>query len=180
MKNRSCGWPRGLLTPAGRAEVYARLHGVQCRLASWPRFHFWEQDHHPRNYNWHHPMWSMVNYQSLLLSALAETLAQFLLPRFPRLIPFFHNLAIEISNTRGETFSFLVGENSQNPSVNLSNSWSPNLLVSMSFHPATKAQCLRHVEFREGPFEPFELWKKVGKSQETWAFTKIGKKGLGK
>ena len=33
-----------LVSPAVRAEVYARLHGVQCRLASWPSFHFWEQD----------------------------------------------------------------------------------------------------------------------------------------
>ena len=37
-----------LVSPAvPRAEVYARLHGVQCRLASWPRFHFWEQDQPP-------------------------------------------------------------------------------------------------------------------------------------
>ena len=37
-------WGAQLGPAVPRAEVYARLHGVQCRLASWPRFHFWEQD----------------------------------------------------------------------------------------------------------------------------------------
>ena len=75
----------------------------------------------------------------------------------------------------------LVGENSPNCLVNLSDSWPPNLSVSMSFHPATKAQFLCHVEFREGPVEPFELWKNVGKNPQNMGFsTKIGKTGFWK